>query len=246
MSDSESRTVLVTNAIQYAGPGAVRVLSAAGHRVVCHDAGFVDDKALHDFEALHPQAITLRRGDAQGLVAELAERVGEVDAVVSNDVQPITPAAIEDVSLADVRRTFEAVFVFPYQLAQLLLPAMKARRTGCFVFVTSARPLRPEPGYSVPTSIRAGTTTFAQALAKEVAAFGIQVNVVAPNYLYSEMYYPRERFIDDEAGRREIAGIVPAGRLGTPEEVGELIAFFASGRSPFVTGQVVYFTGGWP
>ena len=39
---------------------------------------------------------------------------------------------------------------------------------------------------------------------------------------------------------------VPAGRLGTPEEVGELIAFFASGRSPFVTGQVVYFTGGWP
>ena len=63
MSDSESRTVLVTNAIQYAGPGAVRVLSAAGHRVVCHDAGFVDDKALHDFEALHPQAITLRRGE---------------------------------------------------------------------------------------------------------------------------------------------------------------------------------------
>ena len=100
--------------------------------------------------------------------------------------------------------------------------------------------------YAGPGAVRVLSAAGHQALAKEVAAFGIQVNVVAPNYLYSEMYYPRERFIDDEAGRREIAGIVPAGRLGTPEEVGELIAFFASGRSPFVTGQVVYFTGGWP
>ena len=139
-----------------------------------------------------------------------------------------------------------AVLVFPYQLTQLLLPEMKGRGDGCFVFVTSARQLRPEPGFSVPTAIRAGTTAFAQSLAKEVAAFGVQVNVVAPNYLYSEMYYPRARYIDDEEGRRLIASIVPAGRLGTPEEVGALIEFLVSGRSKFVTGQVFYFTGGWP
>lgn len=52
----------------------------------------------------------------------------------------------------------------------------------------SARALRLEPGYAVPTSLRAATTTFATALAREVASAGIQVNVVAPNYLYSEMY----------------------------------------------------------
>jgi NAD(P)-dependent dehydrogenase (short-subunit alcohol dehydrogenase family) len=106
--------------------------------------------------------------------------------------------------------------------------------------------LRPEQGFAVPTSIRAGTTTFALALSREVARFGIQVNVVAPNYLYSEMYYPRERFIDDPQGREQIAQAVPMGRLGTPQEIGELIAFLASGKSGFVTGQVIYFTGGWP
>jgi NAD(P)-dependent dehydrogenase (short-subunit alcohol dehydrogenase family) len=42
-----------------------------------------------------------------------------------------------------------------------------------------------------------------------------------------------------------IAGIVPMGRLGTPEEIGELVDFPASGRSQFVTGQVIHFTGGW-
>jgi len=83
-------------------------------------------------------------------------------------------------------------------------------------------------------------------LARETAPCGIQVNVVEPNYLYSEAYYPKARFIDDPSGRAEIAARVPLGRLGNPEEVGELIAFLVSGRSPFVTGEVVGFTGGWP
>lgn len=83
-------------------------------------------------------------------------------------------------------------------------------------------------------------------MAREAASFGIQVNVVAPNYLYSELYYPRARFIDNLKGRELIADIVPMGRLGTQDEVGELVAFLASGRSSFVTGQVIYFTGGWP
>jgi hypothetical protein len=56
-----------------------------------------------------------------------------------------------------------------------------------------------------------GRETFALAMAREAASAGIQVNVVAPNYLYSEMYYPRARFIDDPKGRDFIAGIVPMG-----------------------------------
>ena len=184
--------------------------------------------------------------DPISLIDELKARKLQVDAVVSNDVYPITRAPIGEIDLEDLRKTFDSVLVFPVQLAQLLLPGMRARKSGSFVFVTSARPLRPELGFAVPTSIRAGATAFALALSREVAAFGVQVNVVAPNYLYSEMYYPRARFIDDPHGRGQIAATVPMGRLGTQEEVGELIAFLASGRSGFVTGQVIYFTGGWP
>jgi len=56
----------------------------------------------------------------------------------------------------------------------------------------------------------------------------------------------RARFIDDPAGRAVIAEKAPFGRLGEPDEVGASISFFASGASPFTTGQVVYFFGGWP
>lgn len=239
-------TVLVTNATQYAGPGAVETLVQQGSRVICHDASFTDSAAFDAFRDATPGVDCLTAQEPATLVAELKGRAIEVDAVVSNDVYPITPRPIGEIEPANLRNTFEAVYMFPVQLAQLLLPAMKARGRGSFVFITSARPLRPEPGFAVPTSIRAATTTFALAMAREVASFGIQVNVVAPNYLYSEMYYPRARFIDDPTGRELIAGIVPMGRLGTSEEIGELIAFLASGRARFVTGQVIYFTGGWP
>ena len=81
----------------------------------------------------------------------------------------------------ELRNLLSQVFMFPVHLTQLLLPAMKDRKSGAFVFVTSARPLRPEYGFAVPTAIRASASTFALALAREVAQFGIQVNVVAPN-----------------------------------------------------------------
>jgi len=240
------RNVLVTNVTQYTGPGVVEALLRQGARVLCHDASFEEPGARASFRESHPGVECLRSMEPRALAAELEENAFSVDAVVSNDVYPITPKPIGEIDPASLRNTFEAVFMFPVQLAQLLLPGMKARGSGSFVFVTSARPLRPEQGYAVPTSIRAGTTAFALAMAREVAGAGIQVNVVAPNYLYSEMYYPRARFIDDPKGRELIASIVPMGRLGTPEEIGELVAFFASGRSSFVTGQVIYFTGGWP
>jgi NAD(P)-dependent dehydrogenase (short-subunit alcohol dehydrogenase family) len=83
-------------------------------------------------------------------------------------------------------------------------------------------------------------------VAREAAPFGIQVNAIQPNYLYSEMYYPRSKFIDNPEGREKIASIVPAGRLGDPDEFGHLVEFYISGRSPFTTGQVINFTGGWP
>jgi len=240
------RTVLVTNVTQYTGPGAIEVLLQQHMQVVCHDPTFREQAVRDRFRESHSGSECMESVDPNALIDELKTRGIHVDAVVSNDVYPITRTPIGEIALDDLRNTFESVLVFPVQLTQLLLPEMKVRRSGSFVFVTSARALRPELGFAVPTSIRAGATAFALALSREVASFGIQVNVVAPNYLYSEMYYPRARFIDDPHGREHIAGIVPMGRLGTQEEVGELVAFLASGRSSFVTGQVIYFTGGWP
>lgn len=240
------RRTLITNVLSYAGPGAVPALLSAGHEVLCHDASFVDPAVASDYARDHPGVICLS-GQSPEEVHAAATKDGTVpvDSFISNDVHPNTPRPIEDITLSELHDTFEALLVFPFRLTQLLLPDMKARRSGGIVFITSARLRRPEPGYALATSIRAGSTGFALALAREVAPMGIQVNAVAPNYLYSEMYYPKAKFVDDPAGRQEITNVVPAGRLGQPQEIGELIEFLASGRSTFTTGQVIDFTGGW-
>src|SRR5208282_4047405 len=240
--EKEISLVLLTTVTQYAGPGALDGLQKEGYKVASHDASFADAARRADFDKNAENATALAGQTPEQIHDEVIARWGLPDAIVSNDVYPITRNDIEAIPADDLRATFEAVVMTPIRLTQLFLPAMKARRRGAFVFVTSARETRPEPGFAV----RAATTAFAKALAKEAAPFGIQANVVAPNYLYSEMYYPRAHFVDDPAGRAAIAKLVPFGRLGEQGEVGALIAFLASGQSPFTTGQVVYFTGGWP
>jgi 3-oxoacyl-[acyl-carrier protein] reductase len=237
--------ILVTNVLQYTGPGAVEALLAEDHHVVCHDAAFCEKETRASFGSRRSSLTTLAAQNPEEIYAETLASCGVPDAVVLNDTYPISRNAIEEIPFDDLQMTFEAVVVAPILMTQLFLPSMKKRGKGAFVFVTSARDTQPEQGFAVPTTLRAATTAFAKALAKEAAPFGIQANVVAPNYLYSELYYPRDRFIDDPVGRDTIAKLVPFGRLGEQAEVGALIAFFASGKSPFTTGQVIHFTGGW-
>ena len=94
--------------------------------------------------------------------------------------------------------------------------------------------------------MRSAALAMALSLARELAPWNIQVNVVQPNYLYSELYYPKAHFIESEDGKKEIRNKVPLGRLGEPSEIGELVELFVSGRSTFTTGQIINFTGGWP
>lgn len=236
----------MTHVCQYTGPGTIPVLLRDFGKVYCHDVSFRDHHVAKRFEITFPGSVALTGQTPEDLVAELTKLEATIETVIHNDVHPNAPLPIEDIPLEMFQASLAALLLFPVNLTQKLLPRMKSSKRGCFVFVTSARYRQPEAGFAVATTIRSATTAFALSLARETASFGIQVNVVAPNYLYSEAYYPRARFIDDPKGSEEIAKKVPMGRLGAPEEIGELIGFLASGKSQFVTGQVIDFTGGWP
>lgn len=236
--------VFVSNVLEYTGPGVVPALTRLGCRVVCHDRSFGDPARRAEY-GKKEGVLPIAAQSPEEIAAEL-ESVGPVARFVFNDAHPNAPKNFEDIDVEELRAAYSALLEFPFRLCQLILPGLKREKSGAIVFVTSARQLQPEPGFAVATSIRAGATALAMAVAREAAPFGIQVNAIQPNYLYSEMYYPRARFIDDPEGREKIARIVPAGRLGQPEEFGELVAFYISGGSPFTTGQVINFTGGWP
>ncbi|MFL0801087.1 MAG: SDR family oxidoreductase [Agarilytica sp.] len=238
------KTVLVTHVTQYTGPGIIPTLVKHGYQVLCHDTSFVDTTARQDYANKH-KVVTLSAQTPEEIYAEVKE-TERIERFVFNNIYPNVPTPIEDLPIDTWQEAFQALTIFPIRLTQLFLPRLKTQNSGTFIFITSARQCQPEPGYALATSLRAGTSTFANTLAKEVAPHNIQVNTIQPNYLYSELYYPKATYIDNPEGRALIEKTVPMGRLGTPEEFGELVEFFVSGRSPFTTGQTINFAGGWP
>jgi 3-oxoacyl-[acyl-carrier protein] reductase len=243
---TEARSALVTNASDFAGPPAVDALAAAGYRVFVHDEQFVSADAWRRFHLGHPHAELIEEPDAVEAVALAWQRAGTVHALVSNDHHPAKLCETERVDLDELARSLAVLVTRPFRVMQRAIPLLKAQGGGNVVMITSCRTLLPMPGGAVPDMCRAAENALVRSLAIELAPARIAVNAVAPNFLYSEAYYPRAVFIDDPAGRAFVEASVPAGRLGEPAEIGDLIRFLATTEARFLTGAIIDFTGGWP
>jgi NAD(P)-dependent dehydrogenase (short-subunit alcohol dehydrogenase family) len=237
---------LVTNAGDYAGPPAVAALAEAGFRVLVHDRSFADAAAWSAFAAAHPSAERIDADDPASLVEFAWQSAGRIDAVVGNDHWPAIHGPTEQASLDDLRRTLEVLVVDPFALMKAAIPRLKAQSGGNVVMITSCRTRLPMPGGAIPDAARAAANALVASFAIELAPHDIAVNAVAPNFLYSEAYYPRAVFVDDPKGQAFVKASVPAGRLGRPEEIGEVIRFLATTNARFLTGAIVDFAGAWP
>lgn len=244
---SEAKKVaLVTNASGYAGPPAVTALLEAGFRVLAHDDSFANEAVWQGFSDAHAG---VERVDADSIErpVEAAWAVsGRLDALVSNDHFPAIHRPTPETSLDELRETLEKLVVGPFALIKAAIPRFTHQGGGNIVLVTSCRTKLPIPGGAIPDAARDAANALVRSFSVELAPLNIAVNAVAPNFLYSEAYYPRAVFIDDPDGQAYVRSSVPAGRLGRPDEIGELICFLASTQARFLTGAIVDFSGGWP
>ena len=238
------RVVLITNVEHFVGPPVAAELLAQGATVACHDKSFADVAAAEGFAAANPGLIVVRAQAPADIVASATELCGGIDVVICNDAAPAIRAPIETACPEDMRSALEEMIVFPFRMASAVVPQMKARKRGKILFITSASPLRGLPNYSMYVTARGGANALAVSLAQELGSDNIQVNAIAPNYVESPTYFPPSLVNDPEALARMTRNI-PLNRLGKPEEVAQLVAFFASDRSDFITGHVMPFAGGW-
>jgi len=234
----------VTNACGYAGLPAVDALVAAGFRVFAHDPGFPEADPWEG--SAEKRGVRRLGGDsAAALEATLAE-TGRIDALVSNDHHPAVHHASETVPISALAETLDVLVVRPFALMQKAIPHLKAQGGANVVMITSCRTRLPMPGGAIPDMARAATNALVRSLAIELASSDIAVNAIAPNFLYSEAYYPKARFVEDPVGREFVKRSVPAGRLGRPDEIGDVITFLATTKARFMTGAIIDFSGGWP
>ena len=241
-----AKYALVTHVQDYVGPSAVDALLQNGFTVLAQAPAFSDEAASQNYQCERPGVITTELRDPQALLEWAWEVSGGLDVLISNDAYPAIHVPVEDACLTDLQATIDSVMVYPFRLMQAAAPRFKAQTHGNIIFVTSCRTELPMPGGAIPDMARAGANALVKSLALELAPFNIPVNAIAPNFLYSEAYFPRAKFIDDAQGADYIRSVVPAGRLGKTEEIGELVSYLANMKGAFHTGTIIKFAGGWP
>lgn len=240
------KVALITNVTDFAGPPAVEALVGADFEVFCHDRSFVDEAVRQSYQASRPGVHVLASQEPGHLVAEVVAAAGVIHVLVSNDSYPAIVGAVEEASVADLQATLNALVLMPFCLIGAVVPHFKHSGGGTIIMITSPRAKLPVPGGSIPDAAREGANALMRSFARELAPYNIPVNAIAPNYFANEMYYPKARFVDDAEGRAFVARMVPAGRLGQPAEIAELICFLATTNAKFMTGSTLEFTGGWP
>ena len=117
-----------------------------------------------------------------------------------------------------------------------LLKNMVSHRYGRIVNVVSLSGIKGLPGQTNYSAAKAGVIAAGKALAQEVGKKGVTVNAVAPGYIKTDMTQDL-----DEA---QLKGLIPVNRFGTPEEVADVVAFLASSKASYITGEVISINGG--
>ena len=172
------------------------------------------------------------------------------DILVNNNGGP-PPKPPMDLTEADILAGLYANMLTPIALIQAVMPAMKERRFGRIVNITSAAVKMSLPGLAASSGARAGLTAFLSGMTAEVAPFNVTINYILPGIFDTdrvrktgELQAKQRGITVDEviAGRLKD---VPAGRLGTPKEFGRLCAFLASADAGYITGQNMLIDGGW-
>ncbi len=251
----EGRTALVAASSKGLGRAVAEELAAEGARVILCARGAETLEATRATLADSGAEVTAVAADltdplqVERVVEVGVETFGPIDILITNTGGP-PPGPFEshtpEAWSQAVRQNLNSVL----NLARSVLPAMKERKWGRIVTITSVAVKQPVDGLILSNSIRAAVTGVAKTLANEVASFGITVNNVMPGYTRTERLDQLAADIAERSGGSiddafaAWEGQIPLGRVGDPREFGALVAFLASERASYITGTSIAVDGG--
>jgi 3-oxoacyl-[acyl-carrier protein] reductase len=240
----DDRVALVIGASRGIGRGIAAALAREGAKVAIasRSAERLETAAVEIGEGTTPfVADTTDLDRLAALPAEVEAALGPVDILIANTGGPPLGGTL-DHELAEWEAAYRSLVLAPRVLTAAVLPGMRERGWGRIVNVGSTSTREPIPGLNLSNSHRMAAVGFLKTLSREVAADGVTVNTVATGRFATERLAANFGSLDaaEEAARRE----VPAGRLGRPEEYGDLVAFLCSERAAYITGTVIPIDGG--
>jgi 3-oxoacyl-[acyl-carrier protein] reductase len=249
------RTAVVGGATSGLGRASADALAAEGCNLLIWSrdgdrlAATADElRAAHGVQVAHVAADASTPG-AASTVAEAAAAFGPVDILVSNAGGPPTvdPTATDPEAWA---RSLQLLATTPIDLATRLLPGMRERRWGRVVAILSSGIRQPIAELVYSNASRSALASWLKTTARSIAAEGVTLNGVMPGRISTPRVHELDAARAEREGRSEEEireghiATIPAGRYGSPEELGTLVAFLASERASYITGQLIAVDGG--
>jgi 3-oxoacyl-[acyl-carrier protein] reductase len=240
----EGRTALVMGGSAGLGRGVAAALAREGARVaIASRSRDQVEAAAREIEG-EVAPFVADTDDLDRLAAlpsEVTDAMGSIEILVTNTGGP-PPGGPLDNSREEWDAAYRSLVLSPRVLIEAVIPGMRERRWGRIVNVGSTTVREPSPGLVLSTAHRMAAVGLLKALATEVAGDGITVNTVATGRFATERTVELSGSL--EAAEERARNQVPARRLGTPEEYGDLVAFLCSERAAYLTGTVIPLDGG--
>ena len=233
------KTALITGGASGIGAACVARFVREGARVVSLD-----------LEAHRPEgaaAVVADLGSDESVHAaaeEVRKAVGDVDIVVHSAATTAFATTL-DTKPEDIERIFRVNVGGAYRLVKEFAPAMRCKKSGAFVVMASITGLVGAPGLSAYAASKGALITLTRTLALELAEWQIRVNCVCPASIDTPLLRASFERTADAAGARELnIKRHPLGRLGTAEDVANLVLFLASDEAAWITGGTYVIDGG--
>jgi 3-oxoacyl-[acyl-carrier protein] reductase len=240
---SKNKTAIVTGAAKGIGKGIAIALAKDGFNIVVADMKQDEcDAAAKELKGLGVDAVGIvcdvsNATAVEALFKQTVKKFGGVDALVNNaGIYPFVP--FEKMTEADWDKVMtvnlKSVFLCSHEAAKVLPEG------GRIVSVSSVASMIGFEGLAHYCASKGGINGFTRALALELAKKKITVNAVAPGAINT----PGASGGSEESTKQTVA-LIPLARMGAPEDIANAVAFLASERASYITGQVIVVDGGW-
>jgi 3-oxoacyl-[acyl-carrier protein] reductase len=184
------------------------------------------------------------------MVEQTVKELGTIEILVSNAGGPPSGTA-DDFTLKDYQDALELNLLSTINLCYEVIRFMKKKKWGRIINMVSVAAKQPIDSLILSNTARAGVLGFSKSLSNQVASYGITVNSICPGYTKTERVEELARSFE-ESGKgavkdfyKNIQNNIPAGRLGTPEEIAQAVAFLASEGAGYISGVALQVDGGY-
>jgi len=182
---------------------------------------------------------------ADKIVQQTMDKFGRIDVLVNCAGSEHAVFKLEDLSEAELERTFGTNIFGVMYMCQAVLPIMRKQKSGCIINTGSVTSYDPCPVMVDHDASKGAVISFSRGLAKQVAEDNIRVNCVAPGLIWTPYLYGHCK--EEESVKhymRKLSKHTPMQRLGHPEDVAPTYVFLASRMSSYFTGQTLHPNGG--